>query len=78
MADLDVEKKDSNGNDWWKWLLGILALAIILWLIFSNTGDDNENEQMQENQRTEEVDTVAHLETSPETPEEVHTYVARF
>ena len=42
MAQLDVEPKKNNSNDWWKWLLGILAAIIIIWLILEYTGDENE------------------------------------
>ena len=41
MAQLDVEPKKSN-NDWWKWLLGILAVIAIIWLILEMTGDDDD------------------------------------
>ena len=42
MAQLDVEPKKDKGNDWWKWLLGILAIILIIWLIMEFTGDDSE------------------------------------
>jgi hypothetical protein len=42
MAQLDVEKKKDSGNDWWKWLLGILALVVIIWLILEFTGNDDQ------------------------------------
>ena len=42
MAQLDVEPKKNNSNDWWKWLLGILAIILIIWLIMEFTGDDDE------------------------------------
>lgn len=47
MAQLDVEKKKNGGNDWWKWLLGILALAVIIWLIieFTGSGDEQINDR---------------------------------
>lgn len=38
MAQLDVEKK--NNNDWWKWLLGILAAIAIIWLIVESMDND--------------------------------------
>ena len=31
MADIDVERK--RGIPWWVWLLGLLALALLVWLI---------------------------------------------
>ena len=40
MAQLDVEPK--KNNDWWKWLLGILAAVAIIWLILEMTGDDDD------------------------------------
>lgn len=64
MADLDVEKK--KNNDWWKWLLGIVALAIVLWLIF-DTGDDDDE--------LEEVDTTTYIESFEETEENGKTYL---
>lgn len=39
MAQLDVEPK--KNNDWWKWLLGILAAIIIIWVIVEATGTDD-------------------------------------
>ena len=42
MAQLDVEPKKNNSNDWWKWLLGILAAILIIWLILEFTGDEDE------------------------------------
>lgn len=41
MAQLDVEKKNKN-NDWWKWLLGILAAILVIWLILEFTGNDDD------------------------------------
>lgn len=38
MAQLDVEPK--KNNDWWKWLLGILAAVILIWVIVDSTDDD--------------------------------------
>ncbi len=38
MAQLDVEPK--KNNDWWKWLLGILAAIIIIWVIIDFMDDD--------------------------------------
>ena len=40
MAQLDVEPK--KNNDWWKWLLGILAVILVIWLILEFTGDEDE------------------------------------
>lgn len=42
MAQLDVEKK--SNNDWWKWLLGILAAIAIIWFIVESMDDDEVNE----------------------------------
>ncbi|KPP88363.1 OmpA family protein [Erythrobacter sp. HL-111] len=40
MAEIPVEKK--GGGLGWLWiLLGLLAVALLLWLIFANTGDDD-------------------------------------
>ena len=55
MAQLDVEPKKNNSNDWWKWLLGILALIIIVWVIMEYTGDDDEVVE-------DEIETVAVVE----------------
>ena len=62
MAQLDVEKKEKN-NDWWKWVLGILAAIIIIWVILQFTGDDSEAIE-------EEPETVASVEynRSSDTP----------
>lgn len=69
MADLDVEKK--KNNDWWKWLLGILALIVILWLIF-DTGDDDEIEEI------DDMETTAYVEPSPEEAKDKKVYIAKF
>ena len=68
MADLDVEKK--KNNDWWKWVLGLILLALILWLIFDNFGNDNEE--------LEEVDTTAQVAPFSENEETGNIYVAKF
>jgi len=39
MAQLDVEPK--KNNDWWKWVVGILAAILIIWLIVEATGSDD-------------------------------------
>ena len=39
MAQLDVEPKENN--DWWKWVVGILAAILIIWLIVEATGTDD-------------------------------------
>lgn len=39
MAQLDVEPK--KNNDWWKWVVGILAAIIIIWVILEATGTDD-------------------------------------
>jgi hypothetical protein len=38
MADIDVQRKSNNAWIWW--LLGLLALALLAWLLFA--GDDGE------------------------------------
>lgn len=40
MAKLNVESK--KNNDWWKWLVGIIAAIIIIWLIIEFTGNDDD------------------------------------
>lgn len=52
MAELDVEPK--KNNDWWKWVLGILAAVIIIWVIVENTGDD-----------VDDIDDVDDMEVTP-------------
>jgi hypothetical protein len=39
MADIDVERK---GAPIWPWILGLLALALLAWLLFSMLDDDDE------------------------------------
>lgn len=39
MADLDIERKRSHG---WMWLVALLALALLIWLLFSLLDDDDE------------------------------------
>lgn len=39
MAQLDVEPK--KNNDWWKWVVGILAAIVIIWIIVEATGTDD-------------------------------------
>lgn len=34
MADIPIEKKSSGGTPWWAWVLGLLVLALIVYLIF--------------------------------------------
>lgn len=63
MANLDVEKK--SNNDWWKWLLAVLAIIALLWFIFDNDGDDDE---------IEEIDTTAYIISPPEAEtEDIHS-----
>ena len=31
MSEIDIEKKESGGVPWWAWLLGLLALAALIW-----------------------------------------------
>ena len=31
MSEIDIERKESGGVPWWAWLLGLLALAAIIW-----------------------------------------------
>lgn len=38
MADIDVER--TSGPTIWPWLLGLLALALLAWLLFSQRGGD--------------------------------------
>lgn len=38
MADIDIERKSSNS--WLWWLLGLLALALIIWLVAEMLDDD--------------------------------------
>lgn len=40
MAKIPVEK-DSSGGGWWKWLLGLLLLAGLIWLIVSALDTDD-------------------------------------
>lgn len=52
MAQLDVEPK--KNNDWWKWVVGILAAILIIWLIVEATGTDD----------TDTMDDVDDMETT--------------
>jgi uncharacterized protein YpmS len=63
MAQLDVEKK--KNDDWWKWVVGILAAIVIIWVIVEATGtDDAVDDDMQratmENPRTTSVESEIH------------------
>ncbi len=40
MAQIEVEKK--KNTDWLKWVLGILAAIIVIWLIVEFTGTDDD------------------------------------
>lgn len=51
MAELNVEK--SENNDWWKWVLGLLVLALIAWLIFDNVGSDDDVDEVYEDTKIE-------------------------
>jgi len=51
MAQLDVEPK--KNNDWWKWVVGILAAIVIIWIIVEATGTDDT------------IDDVDDMETTP-------------
>ncbi len=44
MAQLDVEPK--KNNDWWKWVVGILAAIVIIWVIVEATGTDDAMDDM--------------------------------
>ena len=60
MAQLDVEPK--KNNDMWKWIVGILALIVIVWVIVEATGtddavDDDMNRTTTENPRTTYLET---------------------
>lgn len=57
MAQLDVEPKKSN-NDWWKWLLGILAAIAIIWLIVESTGNDDADDVNDRRDRETQIDTT--------------------
>lgn len=58
MAQLDVEPK--KNNDWWKWVVGILAAIIIIWVILEATGTDD----------VDDIDDVDDMEeTTIESPE---------
>lgn len=50
MAQLDVEPK--KNNDWWKWLVGILAAILIIWLIVEATGTDDAVDDVDDMQTT--------------------------
>ena len=60
MAQLDVEPK--KNNDWWKWLVGILAAIIIIWVIVEATGTDDVDD-MDDMEDMEQMD-----QTTPENP----------
>lgn len=55
MAQLDVEPK--KNNDWWKWLLGILAAIIIIWVIVEST--DNDEMDDADDIRETQIDTTS-------------------
>jgi hypothetical protein len=46
MAQLDVEPKKKN--DWWKWLLGILAVIIVIWVIAEFMEDDADDDVLEQ------------------------------
>ncbi len=46
MAQLDVEPK--KNNDWWKWVLGILAAIIVIWVIIEAMDDDVDDDVIEE------------------------------
>lgn len=35
MSEIDIERKESGGIPWWAWLLGLLALAALIWYIMA-------------------------------------------
>ena len=45
MAQLDVEPK--KNNDMWKWIVGILAAIVIIWVIVEATGPDDAMDDME-------------------------------
>lgn len=51
MAQLDVEPK--KNNDMWKWIIGILAAIIIIWVIVEATGTDDAMDDMDDMDRME-------------------------
>ena len=40
MAKIPVEK-ETGGGGWWKWLLGLLLLGLLIWLIWAWVDDDD-------------------------------------
>ncbi len=48
MADIPVERR--SGGAWWKWLLGLVLLALAIWLVASlvDTGGDQMGEAVDE------------------------------
>ena len=48
MAKIPVEK-ESSGGGWWKWLLGLLALALIIWAIWAWGAGGEEEVAVDEN-----------------------------
>jgi hypothetical protein len=46
MAQLDVEPK--KNNDWWKWVLGILAAIIVIWVIIEAMDDDVDDDVIED------------------------------
>lgn len=37
MADIPIERR--SGGNWWKWLLGLLVLVLVIWLVASMFGE---------------------------------------
>lgn len=60
MAQLDVEPK--KNNDWWKWLVGILAAIIIIWVIVEATGTDDVDDMDDMQPPTTESPTTTFIE----------------
>jgi hypothetical protein len=67
MAKIPVEK-ETGGGGWWKWLLGLLLLGLIIWIIWGLVDDDDmevgENAEPNVENVTPEGNVTA--ETTPE------------
>ena len=59
MAKLDVEKK--KNDDLWKWVVGILAAIIIIWVIVEATGTDDTMDDMDD---VDDMETTTGNQTS--------------
>ena len=45
MADIDVERR---GTSIWPWIIGLIILALLIWLLFALLGDDGEEVAIEE------------------------------